>query len=92
VRLEYTEINAAQRKLGLIVHLPLGITVRENLHCSAVGAAQCRVTYQCDFGIPSGWRGTLARVLLRREFEVGPADSLTRLARAAESRFVRSPS
>jgi hypothetical protein len=49
VTFEYTEIDAARRTLGLNIQLPLGITVRENLSCSAVGDIQCRVNYHCDF-------------------------------------------
>jgi hypothetical protein len=31
-----------------------------------------------------GWRGFAARAMLRREIELGPADSLARLKRRAE--------
>lgn len=86
VTLEYTDIDAARRTIGLNIRLPLGITVREDLSCTAVSRAQCRVNYRCDFGIPAGWRGALARLILRRGSEDGPADSLARLARAAELR------
>jgi hypothetical protein len=87
VALEYTEIDAARRTIGLNVQLPLGVTVREDLSCSAVSDTQCRVNYRCHFGFPTGWRGAIARVALRRELEVGPTDSLSRLRRAAESAF-----
>jgi hypothetical protein len=87
VALEYTEIDAARRQIGLNIQLPLGITVRETLSCSAVGESRCRVNYLCDFSLPPGWRGALARKMLRREFEAGPVDSLSRLTRAAELRF-----
>jgi Polyketide cyclase / dehydrase and lipid transport len=86
VTLQYTAIDAVQRSVGMNVQLPFGISVREDLSCIAISDTQCRVNYRCDFGIPIGWRGALARVLMRREFQVGPADSLTRLARAAEFR------
>ena len=43
VTLEYTEIDAARRTIGLNVQLPLGVTVREDLSCTAVGDTQCRV-------------------------------------------------
>jgi hypothetical protein len=43
-----------------------------------------QVNYHCHFGPPTGWRGAIARMILRRELEVGPADSLLRLTRAAE--------
>jgi hypothetical protein len=87
VSLEFTEIDSARRTIGLNVRLPLGITVREALSCSPVGDTQCRVNYRCDFGFPMGWRGVIARVILRRELEVGPEDSLLRLTRAAELRY-----
>lgn len=87
VALEYTEIDAARRQIGLNIQLPLGITVRENLSCSAVGDSRCRVNYHCDFRLPPGWRGTLARMMMRREFEAGPLDSLWRLTRAAEKDY-----
>jgi hypothetical protein len=87
VTLEYTEIDAARRTIGLNVQLPLGVTVREDLSCSAVGDTQCRVNYHCHFGLPTGWRGAIVRMVLRRELEVGPADSLLRLTRAAEFQF-----
>jgi hypothetical protein len=88
VALEYTEIDAARRQIGLNIQLPLGITVRENVSCTAVGDSRCRVNYHCDFGVPPGWRGVLARMMLRREMEAGPADSLSRLARAAEKDYL----
>jgi Polyketide cyclase / dehydrase and lipid transport len=90
VTLEYTEIDAARRAIGLNVNLPLGITVREDLTCSVVTETQCRVNYRCDFGFPSGWRGAIARMILRREMVFGPADSLSRLKRAAEAKFLPS--
>jgi hypothetical protein len=90
VTLEYTEIDAVARTIGLNVQLPFGITVREDLGCSAVGDTQCRVNYHCHFGFPTGWRGVIARMVLRRELEDGPADSLSRLTRAAELQFSRA--
>jgi hypothetical protein len=87
VMLEYTNINASRGTIELTVTLPLGITVRENLSCSAVSDTQCQVNYRCEFGLPAGWRGVIARMVLRREINVGPADSLLRLKRAAERRF-----
>ena len=45
VTMELTEIDRARGLLGIKVELPLGVMVRENLLCGAVGEIQCRVTY-----------------------------------------------
>jgi hypothetical protein len=87
ITFEFTDIDVVQRTLGMHIRLPLGITVRETLTCRAVSETQCRVNYQCAFEVPAGWRATVAGILLRREFESGPADSLSRLARASEREF-----
>ena len=91
LKFEFTEVNPAQHKLGLNVGLPFGITVREDLSCSPVSTAQCRVNYHCSFAFPKGWRGGVARIVLRRQAEAGPADSLARLKHAAEQRYTTSP-
>ena len=83
----FTAVDFPRRSLGLDVQLPLGIAVKEELACSVVSAHQCRVSYHCNFALPTGWRGAMARVLLGREFRVGPEDSLRRLKQAAEQRF-----
>jgi hypothetical protein len=87
---QYVEIDATHHRLVLNVRLPFGITVRENLNCVPLEGNQCRVTYQCDFGFPVGWRGALARVVMRREIDAGPIDSLSRLKRAAERLYANS--
>ena len=87
VTLAYTAIDVSQRSLRLEVQMPLGIAVREELSCSPISDRQCRVNYHCHFSLPSGWRGALLRLLMRREFRVGPVDSLRRLKQAAERRF-----
>ena len=83
----FTKIDAANYELGLDVKFPFGITVREDLCCVPIGQDQCRVNYHCGFGFPAGWRGTFARLLMRRELNSGPVDSLSRLRRAAEERY-----
>ena len=83
----FTRVDAANYELGLDVKFPLGITVREDLSCVPIGTDQCRVNYRCGFGFPAGWRGTVARLLMRRELNSGPVDSLSRLRRAAEERY-----
>ena len=85
----FTKIDAANYKLGLDVRLPFGITVSEDLSCVPLGQDQCRVNYHCDFWIPRGWRGAVVRFLMRRELDFGPADSLSRLQRAAEQSHAR---
>jgi hypothetical protein len=87
VTFEFTEIDPARHTLGLDVRLPLGITVREELGCHPLGPSRCRVDYHCNFGMPEGWRGELAHLVLRRELDAGPLDSLSRLKRAAEERY-----
>jgi len=87
VTLAYTAIDVSQRSLRLEVQMPLGIAVREELSCSPINERQCRVNYHCHFSLPSGWRGTLLRVVIRRELRLGPVDSLRRLKQAAEQRF-----
>jgi hypothetical protein len=90
VTFEFTEIDVARRTIGLTVQLPLHIEVLENLSCSVVSDAQCRVNYHCAFGLPRGWRGAVAWIIMRREIKIGPADSLSRLKRAAELQFSRA--
>ena len=86
LELRFTKIDAVNYELGLDVRLPFGITVSEHLSCSPIGKDQCRVNYNCGFGFPAGWRGAVARFLMRRELNSGPVDSLSRLQRAAEQR------
>jgi hypothetical protein len=84
---ECTDIDAAQHRLGLNVHLPLGINVREDLECISLDSTTCRVNYHCDFRLPAGWRGAILRLVMRRELDAGPIESLSRLKRAAERRY-----
>ena len=86
----FIKIDAVNHELGLDVRLTFGITVREDLSCVPLGQDQCRVNYHCDFGFPTGWRGAVARFLMRRELDSGPVDSLSRLQRAAEQRYASS--
>ena len=84
VTLTFTAIDISKLTLELAVQFPLGIAVKEELSCLSVGDRQCRVNYHCRFALPSGWRGALVRAILWREIRNGPADSLSRLKRAAE--------
>jgi hypothetical protein len=81
----FTLVDAANHTLDLDIRLPFGIVNDEHLVCTPIDAASCRVTYGCNFTLPAGWRGVLLSRLLARGFETGPADSLARLKRAAES-------
>jgi hypothetical protein len=83
VSFEFTRIET-HRKLEMEIKLPLGITVHEDLDCVPLDENRCRVNYHCHFDFPDGWRGTLLRRLLSRGLTEGPADSLSRLKRAAE--------
>ena len=87
VTLTYIAIDVSRRSLRLQVEMPLGIAVSEELSCSPISDGQCRVNYHCHFSLPSGWRGALLRLVMRRELHVGPVDSLRRLKQAAEQRF-----
>jgi Polyketide cyclase / dehydrase and lipid transport len=89
LELRYVAIDAAHHAIGLNVRLPFGITVREDLRCVPLASHQCSVSYRCDFGFPAGWRGAVARLVLRRRLHAGPADSLARLKRAAERLYAR---
>jgi hypothetical protein len=86
-RLTFTfiQVDPASHTLDLDIRLPFGVVNDERLVCSRIDDASCRVTYGCHFTLPAGWRGVLLRRLLSRGFETGPADSLARLKRAAES-------
>jgi Polyketide cyclase / dehydrase and lipid transport len=84
---ECTLIDEMHYKLELDVRLPLGLTVHEALDCVPLEDGRCRVNYHCNFGFPRGWRGRLMRVLLSRRLKTGPADSLSRLKRAAEKEY-----
>lgn len=80
------QIDAERHRLVMDLELPFGIAVREELTCTPLNADDCGVDYHCGFYFPKGWRGALTRVLMRREVNAGPVDSLSRLKRAAEMR------
>jgi hypothetical protein len=83
---ELRRIDPERHELAFDVRLPLGIRVHEELDCRPIGPDRCRVSYRCNFTFDAGWRGRAARLLLRREIERGPVDSIRRLKRAAEAR------
>ncbi len=88
VQFQFTNIDEAHGKLEIQVRMPLGIKVHEDLDCLRIDERRCRVNYHCNFTFPIGLRGRLLRFLLRRELDVGPADSIARLKRAAERDFL----
>ncbi len=85
VGFKFKEIDAERHRLVLDVELPFGISVREEIDCASVSAMSCRVNYHCNFEFPSGIRGRVLRLLVRRWLDTGPRDSLRRLKRAAEA-------
>jgi hypothetical protein len=78
------KVDRASYELAFDALFPFGLTVREDLNCVPLGPVQCRVNYRCNFSFPKGWRGAIMRLLIRREFDSGPIDSLSRLQMAAE--------
>jgi hypothetical protein len=81
---DFTEVDSVNQRLGIDGRLPLGIRVREDMRITPIDDHRCRVSYNCDFTLPPGFRGRMLRLLLRRGFDSGPADSLSRLKREAE--------
>jgi hypothetical protein len=81
------EIDPKSHHLGLDVKLPFGLGVREDIQCTPLDERHCHVHYRCDFDFPAGWRGAAMRAVLGRRLDSGPADSLSRLKRAAERLF-----
>jgi hypothetical protein len=84
ITFEFTEVDPVGHRLGFDGHIPFGITVREDMKLAEIDDARCRVNYNCDFTLPSGWRGAILHWALGRTFDTGPADSLLRLKREAE--------
>jgi hypothetical protein len=80
------ETDAERHRLVMDIKLPFGIAVREDLKCTPLDADYCRVDYHCGFDCPKGWWGRFTRVLMSREMNAGPVDSLSRLKHAAELR------
>ena len=72
------------RALTLDVRLPFGVTNYEQIQITPIDAHSSRVTFNCHFIFPPGWRGQLVEKILGRRFVTGPARSLRRLKRAAE--------
>ena len=91
LQFRFTEIDALNYKLGFDARFPFGVTVREDMSCIPLGQQQCRVSYSCGFGFPTGWRGAMLHFLMRRRLDSGPADSLARLQREAERLYAESP-
>jgi hypothetical protein len=85
VGFKFTEIDAERHRLVFDVELPFGIRVREEIDYASVSAVSCRVNYHCNFEFPSGIRGRVVQLLVRRGLDTGPRDSLRRLKRAAEA-------
>lgn len=86
VSFEFTEVDAANHRLGIDVELPFDIKVREDLDCAYSSVGSCRVNYRCNFELPAGVRGRMLRLLMGRALDTGPQDSLQRLKASAEAR------
>jgi uncharacterized protein YndB with AHSA1/START domain len=84
---EYVKIDPVRYLLNFNVKMPFGLFVREEMDCVPLNNGQCRVNYHCNFSFPEGGRGSLLRVLLGRKLDSGPADSISRLKRAAEQLY-----
>jgi len=87
VLLEFVAIHEGNHRIGVRVRLPFGICVLEDMECRQISVDKCRVNYHCNFSFPDGWRGKALSLLMRRELQTGPADSLMRLKIAAERRL-----
>jgi uncharacterized protein YndB with AHSA1/START domain len=72
------------QELTLESRLPFGVTNHEQIQITPIDAHSSRVTFNCHFIFPPGWRGQLVEKILGRRFVTGPARSLRRLKRAAE--------
>ena len=72
------------RQLMLDARLPFGVTNHEQIQIAPIDAHSSRVTFNCHFIFPPGWRGQLVEKILGRRFVTGPARPLSRLKRAAE--------
>ena len=82
--IEIVAVDPTEHRIKMMIRLPLRLVVHEDLNCVPVDPTSCRVNYRCDFAFPSGWRGFVVRLLMSRELERGPEDSLRRLKDAAE--------
>lgn len=89
---QFVEIDALNYQLAFHAQFPFDVSVRERMSCVPLGQQHCRVHYNCGFGFPTGRRGAMVYLLLRRKLDSGPADSLARLKRHAERLYAQSPS
>ena len=85
VRVDVVAVQESPRRLRLEVHLPLGILRHEVVSCAALGADAAFVSFNRDFELPPGWRGTAVRLLFGRALRDGPARQLDALRREAEA-------
>jgi hypothetical protein len=90
ITFDFTEVDAVRHRLGVDGRLPFGMKVREDMNLVPVDDVRCRVNYNCDFTLPPGLRGRILWLVLGREFDSGPADSLSRVKREAERVYKRS--
>jgi hypothetical protein len=76
---QVVQIDAERDRLVMDIELPFCMAVGGELNCAPLDADDCRVDYHCGFDFTKGWRGTLTRVLGRREMNTDLVDSLSRL-------------
>ena len=88
---EFSAVDFERHNLRLEIRLPFGVVNHEALHVEPLSPTRCQVSYGCNFEFPAGWRGRLLWLALKRGFETGPADSLARLKRHAETMAANSP-
>jgi Polyketide cyclase / dehydrase and lipid transport len=91
ISIRFVQIDPTNHRLVFDAFFPFGITVHEDLNCIPLDPDHCRVNYNCGFAFPQGWLGTLTHFLIRRRLDAGPADSLSRLQRAAERLHAAHP-
>jgi hypothetical protein len=85
VPVEVVSLQESPRRLRLEMRLPFGIVQHELVSCASLGEESVFVSFNGDFELPPGWRGTLVSLLFGRALLDAPAGQLARLRRAAEA-------
>jgi hypothetical protein len=77
---QYFEVDASHHRIRLKVRFAIRHDGSRGTNCIPLAQDQCRVNYRCEFGSRIGWRGAIARMPMRRQFDAGPIDSARQLA------------